>query len=195
MVSVVARQLHALLQLVVDVLLQFHFHGGVLELLISDQTAGACIIIILTKNCKDLFVLPLIHVDLMVLSQFKFIATQNSSQSITTHSNPHKIEIIEKAGVTKYTPSKFCGLRPELGSATGEMQSSVVGVVSVLPGTRLRRSHAPRQWMIDGIFTVSIDMSTTKSRQIIFFLGVSGSAYHEANELNPSCHGFPKPYP
>jgi hypothetical protein len=59
----------------------------------------------------------------------------------------------------------------ELGSATGEMQSSVVRVVSVsvLPGTRLRRSHTPRRWMIDGILTVSIDMSTTKSRQIIFF--------------------------
>jgi hypothetical protein len=42
MVSVVARQLHALLQLVVDVLLQFHFHGGVLELLISDQTDSWC---------------------------------------------------------------------------------------------------------------------------------------------------------
>jgi hypothetical protein len=63
MVSVVARQLHALLQLVVDVLLQFHFHGGVLELLISDQTAGACIIIILTKNCKCLFISPLIYVN------------------------------------------------------------------------------------------------------------------------------------
>jgi hypothetical protein len=49
--------------------------------------------------------------------------------------------------------------------------------------------------MNDGILTVSIDMSTTKSRQIIFFFGVSGSAYHEANELNPSCHGSPNPYP
>ena len=38
----------------------------------------------------------LIHVDLMVLSRIKSIASQNQSQSITIHSNSHGIGISEQ---------------------------------------------------------------------------------------------------
>jgi hypothetical protein len=45
---------------------------------------------------KGLFVSPLIHVDQVVLSRFKSIANQNSSQFIPIHFNPHGIGITKQ---------------------------------------------------------------------------------------------------
>jgi hypothetical protein len=60
---------------------------------------------------QGLFVSPLIHVDQMVLSLFKSIASQNTSQFIPTHSNTHGIRIT-KQGLMREPPilglSFFC---------------------------------------------------------------------------------------
>jgi hypothetical protein len=45
---------------------------------------------------EGLFISPLIHVNWVVLNRFKSIASQNSSQSISIHSNPHRIGITEQ---------------------------------------------------------------------------------------------------
>ena len=56
---------------------------------------------------KGLFVSPLIHVDWMILSQFKSIISQNPSQSIPIHSNAHGIGITKQGLIDLFSRSFF----------------------------------------------------------------------------------------